>query len=256
MKKAFFHSFFIALAIASGLNFSSCDEEFNEFEFANDIIVSGNLMFDGDSAIANQRVVLILDYARNPVLSPEFLDQTTLSEDTTDVNGFFSFSYKTNNKVVGADTCDAAFAEGIRMIYGNNTAFSCFPSNRNFSELELYTSNEMTLSLTIQLGMVDSDTVFFNYAPSDTLHPNYIERVDAEGRRHILFYALSSPNKTIITSYSTELKNGRYEGFSGQRRTFEPIQYGIGFDSYLTAQRQKWRPEGKPFTDQLEISIN
>ncbi len=253
MKKAFFRSLFIALAITSSLNFSSCDEEFNEFEFANDIVVSGNLMFDGDSAIANQRIVLILDYLRT---RQEYLEPVLLDADTTDLNGFFSFTYKTNNKVVGSDTCGSEFTEGLRLRAGNTTIFSCFPSNRNFSDLEIYTTREMSLDLTISLGNVATDTFFFNYAPEDTLHPNYIEKIDSNGKVHQLFYAVASPYKTIVASYSTRLKNGQYEGFSDQRRAFESLKYAIGFDAYLNASTRIWRPEGKPFTDQLEISIN
>ncbi len=256
MSKVFRYSLFGVIAFVLSFYFSSCEDEFNEFEFANDIVVSGNLMFDGDSAIANQRVILTLDYLRNPVMNAAFLDQIILDKDTTDENGFFSFTYKQNNKIVGSDTYGNSESEGLRMRAGNNTSFSCFPSNRNLSELEIYTTQEMDLSLSINLGLVDMDTVFLNYPPLDTLHPNYIERLDSDGFRHVLFYALSSPNKTIIASYSTQLKNARYEGLSSERRGFESIKYAIGFDAYLNAQVRSWRPEGKPFTDQLEISIN
>jgi hypothetical protein len=256
VSKVFRYSLFGVIAFVLSFYFSSCEDEFNEFEFANDIVVSGNLMFDGDSTKANQRVFLILEYVRSPAMSSEYLDQIILDEDTTDENGFFSFTYKQNNKIVGSDTCGNNYAEGLRMSSGNNTVFSCFPSNRNLTDLEIYTIQDLTLNLTINLGIVDSDTIFFNYPPLDTLHPNYIERFDSNGGRHQLFYALSSPNKTIIASYSAQLKNGRYEGFSSQRRGFESIKYAIGFDAYLNAKVKSWRPEGKPFTDQLEISIN
>jgi len=256
VSRSFLQPILFAIAIAVIVNFSSCEEEFNEFEFANDIVVFGNLMFDEDSALANQIVVLAIDYVRRPNVDDQFVDFVNLDSDTTDENGFFSFTYKTNNKVVGADTCGEEFAEGLHMRAGNEILFSCFPSNRNISDLQIYTTQEMNLTLTINLGNVDQDTVFFNYAPLDTLHPNYIERIDANGRRHVLFYAIASPTKTIIASYTARLKNGQYEGLSEQKRGIEAIRYGIGFNAYEEAQTKTWRPEGKPFTDQLEISIN
>ena len=78
MSKVFRYSLFGVIAFVLSFYFSSCEDEFNEFEFANDIVVSGNLMFDGDSTKANQRVFLILEYVRSPAMSSEYLDQIIL----------------------------------------------------------------------------------------------------------------------------------------------------------------------------------
>lgn len=251
-----------AMAMVMLLHLEKC--KFREFPDREPLTVNGRIMVDPDSALNNAEFTLYQKWI-TPGFEYQGFDGQILAEGVTDENGFFSVTYTANNKNYSATTCDSREAYvmglpdetsiGLSMLLnnGNEPVFTCYPTNVDIDEI-WYMSNQAELTIRLTSPLEANDTLFIDYAPSDTNDPHSFQFTSGADQNTRLFFIPGPVNEGIVATYLSNIKNPAYQGQFGNRRAGDVFRWGIGLaELRSTPHRDAWRPRGLPFADVIII---